>query len=449
MTPNPLVLWPQASARLQQLLSTEAFVRWIAPLQVVGQTEDSLTLGVANDFFQTWLQDNYLPLIRSAVLESAGRPVQIQFATLPTSEGNPADAPDLPPPTPSPSADRRDVCVELNPSYTFERFVVGPNNEFAHAAALAVSQSPGTAYNPLFIYGGTGLGKTHLTQAIGSSLIRSLRARRLLYVTAEAFVNEFIHTIQTKNFVRFRKKFRSTDVLIIDDVHFFVGKEQMQEEFFHTFNELHNSRKQIILSSDRPVTELKGLEARLVSRFEWSQVTEILPPDFETRVAILRKKSEAHGISVSDELLTFIAQHIRSNVRRLESALVRVSSFSSMLKRSPSLEDVEKLLHSELLEERRISATIPMIQQRVSAHFEILLSDMTSRRRPREVAFARQVAMFLCRRLTPSSLTEIGSSFGGRDHGTVIHACRLVQSRMSKDSGLRQTLAYLSKQLGQ
>lgn len=448
MNNSHLALWNQALSLLAARLSPDAFRRWIAPLRAECLQGDAMVLIAPNDFFQSWLQDNYLPLIRAALQEAAGQPLLVRL--LCASEGAAASptAPAPPPPSLDPRP-RRGADAELNPSYTFENFVVGQNNQFAHAAALAVAQQPGTAYNPLFIYGGTGLGKTHLMQAVGSSLLRSSRPLRVVYVSAEQFTNDFIEAAKVKNFARFRKKYRTADALLIDDVHFLAGKEATQEEFFHTFNQIYNLRKQIVLSSDRPATAMKSLEQRLVSRFEWGSVVELLPPDFETRVAILRLKAPSHGVHLPDEVINFLAENIRSNVRRLEGALIRVCSFVSLSQRAPSPEELESLLYELILEEGRSSVSIAKIQKIVSSHFDISLSDMTNRRRPREIAFPRQVAMFLCRRLTPASLSDIGASFGGRDHGTVLHACRLILRRMSKDAGLRQTIALLTKQLRQ
>ena len=448
MPSDPAPLWTQASSLLRARLNTDAYRRWIAPLKPLDLSDDTLTLAVANDFFQSWLQDNYLPLIRMTLGEAAGRPVQVRFAAAPQPSGAQDSASVSQDASVTPPRERKDVPSDLNPNYTFETFVVGQNNQWAHAAALAVAQSPGRAYNPLFIYGGTGLGKTHLMQALGHHLRRSSQGLRVVYMAAEKFTNEFIHAIQTNGLVRFRKKFRASGALLIDDIQFLAGKERSQEEFFHTFNQIYDARNQLVLSSDRPAAEMKGLEARLVSRFEWGSVTELLPPDLETRIAILRKKAGAQQLSVSDEIITFLAEKIRTNIRRLEGALIRIASFASLTGRQPSPADLEHLLRDILLEETRQAVTIPLIQQRVVAHFDILLSDMTSKRRPREIAFARQVAMFLSRQLTQCSLSEIGAAFGGRDHGTVLYACRLIQTRVAKDAGLRQTVAFLSKQLG-
>jgi chromosomal replication initiator protein len=335
----------------------------------------------------------------------------------------------------------------LSARNVFDNFVVGSNNEFAHAAALAVAQSPARAYNPLFIYGGVGLGKTHLMHAIGHYACQHNNDAKVAYVSSEKFLNEFIDAIQNKNYVRFRKKYRQCDILLIDDIQFLAGKEQIQEEFFHTFNTLFDAQKQIVLSSDRPVTEIANLQQRLVSRFEWGLVTQLEPPDLETRIAILRKKMVATNIQLNDEIVSFIASHIKTNIRRLEGAFVSVSSYASLMKKPLSIGEVERLLRGTLLEEAKKSLTIEAIQKCVAEHYDIRVADMTSRRRPANLAFPRQVAMFLSRSLTAASLNEIGEAFGGKDHGTVLHAYRLIERRMKEDQGLRQKVAYLQQQL--
>src|SRR4029079_16729861 len=300
---------------------------------------------------------------------------------------------------------------------------VGNNNNFAYAAAQAVAQAPGKSYNPLFLYGGVGLGKTHLLHAIGQHVVNSKKGARVAYLSSEKFTNEYIDAIQNNQLVKFRKKYRQTDVLLIDDIQFLAGKERIQEEFFHTFNALHEKHKQIVLTCDRPAAEIQNLEHRLVSRFEWGLATDLQPPDIETRVAILRKKETTMGVELPNEVINFLAQRIRANIRRLEGALIRVSSFASLTGKKVSVEIVEGLLRDVLNEEGRYTISIESIQKRVAEHYDIRIADMTSKRRPEHIAFPRQVAMFLSRNLTESSLSSIGEAFGGRDHGTVLHAC--------------------------
>ena len=312
---------------------------------------------------------------------------------------------------------------------------------------MAVAQAPGKSYNPLFFYGGVGLGKTHLLHAIGQHVAAHKKVSRVTYLSSEKFTNEYIDAIQNNQLVRFRRKYRQTDVLLIDDMQFLAGKERIQEEFFHTFNALHEAHKQIVLTCDRPAAEIQNLEQRLVSRFEWGLVTELQPPDVETRLAILRKKGKAMGADLPEEIVNFLANRIRTNIRRLEGALIRVVSFASLTGKKLTLQVVEGLLREVLHEEGRYTVNIDFIQKKVAEHFDIRLADMTSKRRPENIAFPRQVAMFLSRQMTESSLNTIGEAFGGRDHGTVLHACRLVKDRMEVDAQVRQAVTYLEKQL--
>jgi chromosomal replication initiator protein len=340
-----------------------------------------------------------------------------------------------------------DSAAQLNPRYTFDGFVCGAGNQFAHAAALAVAQSPGKSYNPLFLYGGVGLGKTHLLHAIGHYVARHTRQARVAYVSCEQFTNDYIDGIQNNQLARFRKKYRQTDVLLIDDVQFLAGKERIQEEFFHTFNALHEARKQIVLTCDRPAAELQNLEQRLVSRFEWGLVTDLQLPDVEVRLAILRKKAELGGMELPEEIMSFLANRIRSNIRRLEGALIRVTSYAALTGQKLSLQLVESLLREILHEEGRHAMSIEVIQKKVAEHFDIRMADMSSKRRPENIAFPRQIAMFLSRQLTEGSLSAIGEAFGGRDHGTVLHACRLVKDRMEVDANVRGVVGHLETEL--
>jgi chromosomal replication initiator protein len=324
---------------------------------------------------------------------------------------------------------------------------VGPNNQIAHAACLAVAQAPARTYNPLFIYGGVGLGKTHLMQAIGQYLWAKKKTSKVMYLSSELFINEFIDAIQHNTLVKFRKRYRQADLLLIDDIQFLAGKERSQEEFFHTFNTLFDGHKQIVLSSDRPASEIANLEHRLVSRFEWGLTAELQPPDIETRLAILRKKARALQIKLHDDVYQFLATRIRSNVRRLEGALMRVASFASLSGKELTQETIEHLLKDILMEERRQTVTIEQIQRKVAEHFDVRLADMTSKRRPASIAFPRQVAMYLARELTKASLNEIGDAFGGRDHGTVLHACKLVKKRMNEQDNIRQTITFIDSAL--
>lgn len=332
---------------------------------------------------------------------------------------------------------------QVSPRHTFQTFVVGANNEFAHAAATAVAQRPARAYNPLFFYGGTGLGKTHLMHAIGAHIREARPKARVLYITSEEFTNQFIAALQEHSLPRFRKRFRQADVLLIDDVQFLAGKERSQEEFFHTFNALFDGNKQVVLSSDCPPSEMRNLESRLASRFEWGMMAEITPPDEETRVAILRNRATSLRVDVPPVVINYLASRIRSNVRRLHGALFRVASWISL--HGPiSMAQSEDLLRDLLQEESRQSITIDKIQKTIAESYDIRLADMTSRKRPANIAFARQVAMYLARELTGSSYQEIGDAFGGRDHGTIMHACRSIDSKLKEEESVRLKIEALA-----
>jgi chromosomal replication initiator protein len=440
-------LWQETSRKLKQILTPENYQRWFATLEPISLEDNVLTLGVANNLKQIWLEDNYASLLSEIVEKKFGTKIQVIFKSLSKPEEELSQVEHAKPVARKKAEEKADDQSGLSLRNIFDNFVVGSNNEFAHAAALAVAQSPARAYNPLFIYGGVGLGKTHLMQAIGHYVHQHNKDSKVAYVSSEKFLNEFIDAIQNKNYVRFRKKYRQCDILLIDDIHFLAGKEQIQEEFFHTFNTLFDAQRQIVLSSDRPVTEISNLQHRLISRFEWGLVTQLEPPDLETRIAILRKKMVSTNIQLTDEIVTFIASHIKTNIRRLEGAFVSVSSYASLMKKPLSIEEVERLLRGTLLEEARKSLTIETIQKCVAEHYDIRVADMTSRRRPANLAFPRQVAMYLARSLTAASLNEIGEVFGGKDHGTVLHAYRLIERKMKEDQGLRQKVAYLQQQL--
>lgn len=435
------------------MLSADIYNLWFAPLKPLALENETLALEVANDFCEVWLKDNYLDVLQKVLAETSGQPLRVRFHVAATGvhfKPRPdGETPKSKRKEETEISERSLVAREaiFNPRNTFDNFVVGSNNTFAHAAATAVAQSPGKSYNPLFVYSGVGLGKTHLLHAIGQYVVNHNRGARVSYVSCEKFTNEFIDAIQNNQLVRFRRRYRQTDVFLIDDVQFLAGKERIQEEFFHTFNSLHEAHKQIVLTCDRPASEIQGLEQRLVSRFEWGLVTDIQAPDMETRLAILRQKSKLMGVDVPEEIVDFLAHRVRTNIRRLEGALVRVTSYQSLVGRKLTIEGVENLLREILHEEGRHTITIDVIQKRVAEHYDIRLADMSSKRRPEHIAFPRQVAMYLARQLTESSLNTIGEAFGGRDHGTVLHACRLVKDRMQVDPHVRQKVSYLEKQL--
>jgi chromosomal replication initiator protein len=441
-------LWQKLSAALKPHVSADTFKRWFSAVELAAVTPKALSFRVPNNIYQYWIESNHMAALEAAVLTALGEPRQIEFI----SSESPID--DCQGETNSKQThtvnDAKPASTGsfgLNPRNTFESFVIGPNNEIAHAAALAVAQAPARTYNPLFIYGGVGLGKTHLMQAIGQYVIAKKKNTKVIYLSSELFINEFIDAIQHNNLVKFRKRYRQADLLCIDDIQFLAGKERSQEEFFHTFNTLFDGHKQIVLSCDRPASEIANLEHRLVSRFEWGLTAELQPPAIETRLAILRKKARGMQIKLPDQIFEFLANRIRSNVRRLEGALMRVASFASLSGKALTQEVIEHLLKDILQEEARTSITIEQIQRKVAEHFDVRLADMTSKRRPASIAFPRQVAMYLARELTKSSLNEIGDAFGGRDHGTVLHACKLVKRRMKEQDNIRQTISFIDSSL--
>lgn len=449
MTDHFAPLWNRIAGHLKNEVSPDTFERWFAAIRLVGADEEKLVLQVPNDIYQVWIETNYLPLVQGAVLSVLESPRAIAFQT----NGHQ--------PAPKPAAVAAKVSTALaaeaevttapangmNPRNTFDTFVVGRNSDFAHAAALAVAQAPSRTYNPLFLHGGVGLGKTHLMHAIGQFIGGKKKGAKVMYVSCEKFGNDFIEAIQTSSLTKFRKRYRQADVLLIDDIQFLCGKDRSQEEFFHTFNTLFDGHKQIVLSSDKPPTELEKLEARLISRFEWGLTAELQPPDIETRVAILRKKATTLSLKVDPHVIDFLAQRIRTNVRRLEGALMRVASFSTLSGKQLTDDAMENLLRDLLAEEARTIITIDQIQKKVADHFDIRLADMTSKRRPNNIAKPRQIAMYLARVHTKASLHDIGDAFGGRDHGTVLHAHRVVRDQMAKDEKTRQTISFLESAL--
>jgi chromosomal replication initiator protein len=445
-------IWSSAQEHIRSKLSADTYNMWFASLRASAIDSGHVTLEAANEFCEVWLKDNYLSLLQDALAIAAGKQLQIKFksaaGTIPLAIAPAAASPTKARPIPG-VQDRAATNGEthFNPKNTFDSFVVGNNNNFAYAAAKAVAEAPGKSYNPLFLYGGVGLGKTHLLHAIGQQVAATKRGARVAYLSSEKFTNEYIDGIQNNLLAKFRKKYRQTDVLLIDDIQFLAGKERIQEEFFHTFNALHEGHKQIVLTCDRPASEIQGLEHRLVSRFEWGLVTDLQPPDIEMRRAILNKKAQSMGVVLPEDVLDFLANRIRTNVRRLEGALIRVASYASLTGKKLTIEIIEGLLREILHEEGRFSISIEVIQKKVAEHFDIRLADMTSKRRPENIAFPRQIAMYLSRQMTESSLNSIGEAYGGRDHGTVLHACRLVKDRMEVDANVRQVVHYLEKQL--
>lgn len=443
-------LWKTVQAELRKQLPNSDYTNWFDGIICTGSAGEDLLLEAPNDLVELWVNKNFQDLLTRFVTLAAGRKMGFRLSAPEMERALPLPEDKLP--TPEPVV-RRTAPVAMpaaiKASNTFENFIVGPENEMAHGASLAVSNDPGHVYNPLFIYGATGLGKTHLMHAVAHSVIRRNSQARIVYVSSEAFTNDYIGALQEGTIAHFRRRYREVDVLLIDDIHFLAGKESTQEEFFHTFNELHNCHKQIVLTSDRPASEIAKLQERLVSRFSWGMTADIKAPGLETRMAILRKKAAVRGIALGNEVIEFLAARIARNVRNLEGAISRLAGHIQLghSAESVTIETVERILQDVLLEEAANQLTPEIVQRKVAEYYRINTSDMTSKRRTANIAFARQVAMYLCTQLTGLSLVAIGGAFGGRDHGTVIHARKTVEGQMEVDSNVKRAVEYLLVQI--
>ena len=416
-------LWDQTCALLSREMPYVSYSTWVDGNMVPGILEDDvLFIAVKMERMITMIRNKYADLIEKKLSEVAGKPMSIMLLSKEELEERTKDSTEKKP---------DDNDPHLNPKYTFESFVVGNANRFAHAAALAVAESPAEAYNPLFIYGGVGLGKTHLMQAIGHFIHQSDPGKKILYMTSESFTNELISAIQQKKTYEFREKIRKVDVLMVDDIQFIAGRESTQQEFFNTFNELHNENKQIILTSDKPPKDIQRLEERLCSRFEWGLVADIQRPDVDTRVAILREKTVQEGLDVPDEVLQLIAGKIDSSIRELEGCLTRLVAYSNLVREPITVELCERALKEIFDQRKRKQITAELIMQTVSDYYGLTLDDMTGPTRKREITVPRQIAMFLTREMTGMSLPQIGTVFGGRDHTTVLHSCKTVEANMT------------------
>ncbi|MGI6537444.1 MAG: chromosomal replication initiator protein DnaA [Caldicoprobacterales bacterium] len=426
-------LWEKTLDLVKNEITDVSFDTWIKAIEPVSIRGDQLYLCVPNDFTKGILEGRYTSLISNAVKKVTSQTYYINFVL--TSEAD--KYMDKPEGTESEESNNDAV---LNPKYTFDTFVIGNSNRFAHAASLAVAESPAKAYNPLFIYGGVGLGKTHLMHAIGHFILQNNTSSKVLYVTSEKFTNELINSIQTNKNVEFRNRYRNVDVLLIDDIQFIAGKESTQEEFFHTFNALHEANKQIIISSDRPPKEIPTLEDRLRSRFEWGLIADIQPPDLETRIAILRKKATLENLEVDNEVLVFIAKRIESNIRELEGALTRIIAYSSLTNSKLDVNVADEALKDIISNHKPKMITPELIQKVVADYYQLKVDDLKSKKRNRPIAYPRQIAMYLCRNMTDLSLPKIGEVFGGRDHTTVIHACDKIAEEIDSDLQLKRTI---------
>ena len=440
--------WEQAQPHLREVLDEYSYKNWFSQTAFDSFADGVLTIRVPSQFFANWLEEHYQDAVSEAVRKAQPSFKAIKYLT--TGESTAAQEPEapvkpLPGKRPAPPKSRHRFNG-FNPRYTFDRFVVGAGNRFAHAAARAVEQSPGRAYNPLFLYGGTGLGKTHLMQAAGQGLLAADPSLRVVFISSEEFTNQLIQSIADKDTQRFRAKYRRVDMLLIDDIHFISGKEATQEEFFHTFNTLFDAHKQIVLSSDRSPKEIKGIEERLVSRFEWGLVTDIQPPDLETRVAILQNKAKQDNITVSLEVLRYIATYITSNIRELEGALITLIAYSRLTEQKITLAQAENVLRDLIGSEKIKPITPEQVQRAVAEHFDVRISDLRGRSRQRQVAYPRQVAMFLCKTLVPNlSLNEVGEAFGGKDHTTVLYSCQKIEKEARENNETRQLVAQLER----
>jgi chromosomal replication initiator protein len=466
LTQTAASLWQSTNQELKNLFPADVYEMWFSELVCTVETDSKLVLTASNEFNAIWIENNFLDIITQQARGFAGTAVDVSIeVTKPDAAQEDANSkaasvannrldkrqssdlrPDLRNDRPVSQSTPTHRTL-INPSNTFENFVVGSGCQLAHAASIAVANAPGRAYNPLFVFGETGLGKTHLMHAVAHQMLANNPKARIAYVSTEKFTNEFIHAIRENKLTKFRQYYRNVDALLVDDIHFLSGKESTQEEFFHTFNDLFESGRQIFLASDRPANEIERLENRLVSRFQWGLVTDIQAPDFETRVAILRNKAAAMKIELADEIMDFLAERVSRNVRRMEGALTRIAGYNNLIDRKLDLSAVERLL-SDLLHEEAISkVTVDQIQRKVSDYYKIRFSELVGRRRTSAIVFPRQVAMYISRTLTSDPLKAIGDAFGGRDHGTVIHACKQVENMMEQDGSVKRGVDYLIKQL--
>ncbi|SDI23980.1 chromosomal replication initiator protein DnaA [Alteribacillus persepolensis] len=442
-------LWDQTLDVIRKKVSKPSFETWLKSTKATELHEDTIIITAPNEFARDWLENRYSSLISDTLQDITGADLNVKFIIPETEEEHGISIEQEMKKMPSESGQHSDEVPKsmLNDKYTFNTFVIGSGNRFAHAASLAVAEAPAKAYNPLFIYGGVGLGKTHLMHAIGHYVIDHNPEARVVYLSSEKFTNEFINSIRDNKAVNFRNKYRSVDVLLIDDIQFLAGKEQTQEEFFHTFNALHEESKQIVISSDRPPKEIPTLEDRLRSRFEWGLITDITPPDLETRIAILRKKAKAEKLDVPNEVMLYIANQIDTNIRELEGALIRVVAYSSLINQDMNADLAAEALKDIIPSSKPKKITIPDIQETVAEQFGIQVQELKAKKRTKTIAFPRQIAMYLSREMTESSLPKIGDEFGGRDHTTVIHAHEKIATMLQTDTELQKSLQEIIDKL--
>jgi len=437
-------VWEQSCELIRQNIDERSYKNWFLQTKFLSYEDGGLTVGVPSQFFADWLKDHYLEVIRVSVSRVAPDCKSVSFRPVRDEALAKARKTDGKKPT-ARTRPQGLGGARLNPNYNFDTFVVGSGNRFAHAASLAVAELPAKAYNPLFLYGGVGLGKTHLMQAVGHYIMNRNSNLTVVYMSSEEFTNQLIAAIRNKSTMAFRNRYRKVDVLLIDDIHFIAGKESTQEELFHTFNALYDAHKQVVLSSDRPPKEIPTLEERLVSRFEWGLVTDIQPPDMETKVAILQKRAEREGFAVSTEVAQYIASLVTNNIRELEGALIKVRAYALLAEEQITLGLVEDVLRDLVGRAKAKQITPDLMQKIVSDYYDVRIAELKGRNRQRTIAFPRQVAMYLCKELIPTmSLAEIGESFGGKDHATVIYACKKIKKQAQTDAAFRELLRTLA-----
>ena len=435
---NSSNIWDEILSHIQAKVNRHSFYTWFKPTAFMADDARVVTVRVPNSLFKDWITKHYSGVIAEALTEVGRQDAAVNFVASPLADG---EMPTLPPPeiTPDTIPPPTTSVAGLNPRYTFDTFIVGTSNQFAHAASRAVAEAPSRSYNPLFIYGGVGLGKTHLMHAVGHYVLQHDPNLTLTYISSERFMNEMINAVRYDRLIDFRERYRTVDVLLVDDVQFLAGKEGTQNEFFHTFNALYDSQKQIVLSSDCPPHEIEQLEERLRSRFEWGLIADIQSPDLETKVAILKKKAEAEAVPLPDAVAIYIAGRIKSNIRELEGSLIRLIAYSSLTGRQLSVDLAQEVLRN-VIEHEEKAVTIDSIQKFVSDYYQLKLADLKSRNNSKSVAMPRQVAMYLCKALTHASLPEIGRSFGGKHHSTVIHSIKKVEALRKTDLGFNTLL---------
>lgn len=441
------LLWQETLEKLKNELSKPSFETWLSSTRLLNIDGDTLVISVPNEFAKDWLESRYAPMIRSSVQSVLGHSVSLRFILSTSGDIYSDSMTAIDPVSTEITKQSEPVANSLNTKYTFDTFVIGNSNRFAHAASLAVAESPAKSYNPLFIYGGVGLGKTHLMHAIGHHVLQRSPNTKVIYVSSEKFTNELIDSIRDENPEEFRNHYRNVDILLIDDIQFLAGKERTQEEFFHTFNALHEANKQIIISSDRPPKEIPTLEDRLRSRFEWGLITDIQAPDLETRIAILRKKAKMENLQVPNEVMVYIADKIRSNIRELEGALIRVMAFASLSSIPITPEVAVEALKDIIPANNTKQITIDTIQESVARFYNLSPTDFKAKKRTRAVAFPRQIAMYLSRQLTDFSLPKIGDEFGGRDHTTVMHAHDKISQALIADPLLEKKISEIIQRI--